>query len=878
MNRSNWRHRSWKGFWFFILSVSLATGSWLQAQERQECLIVLDASNSMSGYKKGTQKMRIAKGVIGELVATMPENIDLGLVVYGHRRKSDCDDIELMISPAPLNRSAFMQTVNSIRPNGKTPLTNAIEFAANSLSTAREGASIILLTDGLETCKRDPCEAVAALLASGIKLTAHVIAFDLSADQASQIECIAELTGGRFLATDNAEGLLDALTVAINVVATGPSQITTIQPVPQPAPAPTAVVVAEPEPEPVIEEFPITLTVPESVPAGSDFEVAWQGPGNPDDFITIVPDWAEERVYKNRSQIEQNNPVTLKALIDPQKAEVRYISAATKKVLGRATVNLTEVEASVSGPSEAVQGNTITVEWTGPAYSGDFLTIVAKDAEPGTWKAIAYAKRGTPEVKITGLPEAGLGEIRYITGQDRRTLARADINFVEAFVTLSAVEEAIAGGDVTVEWAGPANKGDYITIVPAATEEGKYLKYAYAKLGEPIVKVTAPMDSGPAEIRYIAGSGRATLARIPILIKEAEVTLSAPADAVAGSAVNIDWDGPGNKGDFITIVPTYAEERTYMKYAYAQPGEYAVKVVAPMDAGDAEIRYLSGSNRQVLARRPITIHLPEVTLTAPEETVAGSTVKIEWTGPANQGDFITIVSKYADERTYSKVGYAKRGSEVLDIVAPMDVGEAEVRYLAGSDRRTLARVPIQIKAAEIVLNAVRDATVGNLIRVEWQGPANKGDFITLVNKSAADSFHQRPAYVTRGKPVVELQAPMTPGEMEIRYIGGANRVPLGRIPLTLAETRVGLEPPESAVINQTIYIHWSGPQNQNDYLTIVPAGSPDNQRGPVTYTNQGSPASIRLPGESGKYEVRYIAGQGREVLGRTPIEILDSEQ
>jgi Ca-activated chloride channel family protein len=51
-----------------------------------------------------------------------------------------------------------------------------------------------------------------------------VVAFDLSADQAREIECIATQTGGQFLAADDAGGLLDALNVAITVVAYGPPQ------------------------------------------------------------------------------------------------------------------------------------------------------------------------------------------------------------------------------------------------------------------------------------------------------------------------------------------------------------------------------------------------------------------------------------------------------------------------------------------------------------------------------------------------------------------------------------------------------------------------------------------------------------------------------
>ncbi|MCB1120653.1 MAG: VWA domain-containing protein [Verrucomicrobiae bacterium] len=842
------------------------------SQEQQKCLIILDASNSMSGYKKGTMKMRIAQQVINDLVTSMPQNIDLGLVVYGHRKKSDCEDIELMFPPGAVDRKSFIDKVNRIRANGKTPLTNSLHFAADTMKEyANGGGSVILLTDGLETCEGDPCEAVAALAASGINLTVHVVAFDLRADQASQLECIANASGGQFLNAEDASGLLEAMTVAITTVSEGPSS--PLASAPAPAPQTVASPPAEPEPAPAVEEEPVKLTVPESVPVGSEFEVTWEGSGEANDYLTIVPDWAKDSVHQNKSTTNLENPVSVTALIQPQVAEVRYISSVTGNVRGRAKVTLTEVEATVSGPAQAVQGNEIEVVWTGPAYDGDFVTIVPKDAKEGTYEGFQYATRDKPTLEIRGLPASGPAEIRYVTGQDRRTLARADIQFVEALVNLSSVNQAVAGSEVAIGWEGPANQGDFITIVPKGTAEGRYQKFQYAQKGTNSVTVTAPMETGEAEIRYVAGNGRATLARIPIMINEAEVSLTAPREAVAGSEVPVEWVGPANKGDFITIVPAYAEESKYLKYAYAQEGKSPVEITAPMEAVEAEVRYLSGSGRQILARTAITIKAAEVTLTAPSDVTAGSMIKVDWTGPGNKGDFITVVSKFAEERAYGKLAYAQPRQNTIDLEAPMETGECEIRYLAGADRRTLARIPILVKAAEVTLKAADKATVGSLIKVEWQGPANRGDFITLVNKSAADNYYQRPVYVNKGQWTVDVLAPMTPGEMEIRYLAGTNRVPLQRIPITLEEAKITFELPETAPPGQALVFNWTGPQNQNDYITLVPAGSPDNQRGPIAYTNQGSPARINTPNEAGQYEMRYISGQGREVLGKEGIEI-----
>ncbi|NJM37223.1 MAG: hypothetical protein HC845_04765 [Akkermansiaceae bacterium] len=36
-----------------------------------------------------------------------------------------------------------------------------------------------------------------------------------------------------------------------------------------------------------------------------------------------------------------------------------------------------------------------------------------------------------------------------------------------------------------IEWIGPNNPGDFITIVPKATEDGTYAEWAYTKDGSP---------------------------------------------------------------------------------------------------------------------------------------------------------------------------------------------------------------------------------------------------------------------------------------------------------------------------------------------------------------------------------------------------------
>lgn len=46
----------------------------------------------MWGQVEGTAKITIAKDVLTSLVTDLPQDLNVGLVAYGHRRKGDCRD------------------------------------------------------------------------------------------------------------------------------------------------------------------------------------------------------------------------------------------------------------------------------------------------------------------------------------------------------------------------------------------------------------------------------------------------------------------------------------------------------------------------------------------------------------------------------------------------------------------------------------------------------------------------------------------------------------------------------------------------------------------------------------------------------------------
>jgi Ca-activated chloride channel family protein len=188
------------------------------ASVEQKVIIVLDASGSMRGKTDGKTKMVVAKGMLKDLMATWDSNIEVGLVVYGHRVKGDCSDIELMVPVGSNNKAAFTEAMAKIKPMGKTPLSAAVIKAADQLGYTEQKATVILISDGIETCKMDPCTVAKKLKEKGVDFTAYVVGFDVDKAQQRDLKCIATNTGGEFFEANNAADLKIALTTVVKEV------------------------------------------------------------------------------------------------------------------------------------------------------------------------------------------------------------------------------------------------------------------------------------------------------------------------------------------------------------------------------------------------------------------------------------------------------------------------------------------------------------------------------------------------------------------------------------------------------------------------------------------------------------------------------------
>lgn len=192
-----------------IVSTVSLTGS---QQDTSSTMLVLDASGSMWAQVGGRTKIAIARDAVDTMVSTWRGG-DLGLMAYGHNRKGDCNDIEVLHPIGRADAAAMRRTVGGLNPRGMTPISASVRQAANLLRLSERKATVILISDGEETCGADPCAVGKELEAIGVDFTAHVVGFDIARGSRArqQLECLAASTGGRYLDARDARELSEAL-------------------------------------------------------------------------------------------------------------------------------------------------------------------------------------------------------------------------------------------------------------------------------------------------------------------------------------------------------------------------------------------------------------------------------------------------------------------------------------------------------------------------------------------------------------------------------------------------------------------------------------------------------------------------------------------
>lgn len=202
------------------------------AQALEEAMLIIDASRSMWGQIEGENRIVIARNVLSDVFQRYETRLKLGLMAYGNRSQSNCSDINQLKRIGLIDAARYSKAVRRINPRGKTPIARSLQLTARRLDYKNKKTTLILLSDGLDNCRGNPCTMAKTLEESGNYFTVHVIAFSVPKVDHPGLSCIARNTGGKFFAAKNEAELSTAFTNVIKTITTTPI------PIPQEPPKP----------------------------------------------------------------------------------------------------------------------------------------------------------------------------------------------------------------------------------------------------------------------------------------------------------------------------------------------------------------------------------------------------------------------------------------------------------------------------------------------------------------------------------------------------------------------------------------------------------------------------------------------------------------
>lgn len=449
-------------------------------------VLVLDGSNSMWGQIDGQTKISLARSAFGDILSRIEANRPVGLIAYGHRKASDCGDIEVISAPGTGNRDLMAAAVDAITPRGRTPITQALGTAARTLDN-RKG-SIVLVSDGIETCGGDPCALAAQLKADNLDLVAHVIGVDIQKpEEKAALSCIADATGGTYYDVIKSADLGLALERTTQTPATP---------------------VASPDPE-LVALDPATLTAPDTAELGTMIEVEWSGPGGEFDRIGVYVPGADVRDALVSGLVLAGNPLPLRMPGQEGSFELRYVASDGESVLATRPILLMPLKGAIQAPDTVEAGYSVPVRWaTNFDPETDYVTIVPVDAPDSTYAVSQFLRTDGVSLRAPGTP--GLYEIRVVreAGDVNTVQERKPIRIEPSAANLDAPTVVWAGSGFTVIASGPGTADGeddvYLTITRPDEGAGSYSHgYDYVHASGDAINLKAPEERGMYELRYV---------------------------------------------------------------------------------------------------------------------------------------------------------------------------------------------------------------------------------------------------------------------------------------------------------------------------------------------------------------------------------------
>lgn len=428
-----------------------------------------------------------------------------------------------------------------------------------------------------------------------------------------------------------------------------------------------------------------------------------------------------------------------------------------------------------------------------------FLRLEGKEERKDA-RFLAETRPGTPvavphgDYVVNAAAAAKDGGIRW--GSQRLTVgpkgtARVTVKITQTIAPVRPhplAAETFQGAELAVDFDGfwqPAATVDVVWMGPKSThtniDDDDGLPSMPPNVQDKPFKVAIPGRAGAYEIRYTLCAPRLVLARWPVRVKRAEVSIEAPAQAPVASVLNVTLRGM--LGPAQTLHLRDAEGDSKRNERISQRGEQQVTIRLPFEPGRYELAVTTQGDRTPLARRPLVIEPAPIAIAYPEHVALGTPATLDWPLSGSIDTSVALWSAPAQGKPARQIWDRLRPGTGRLVAAPGDYELRLFQHRGTRDPRVIARKPVRVEGRAFE-------------SVPGQVAAEQA---LTVKLALAGQFFDRVMFVPRGKDralslfdethprgnEVAIKAPAKPGAYDLIYAMGevGQRMIVERVPV-----------------------------------------------------------------------------------------------
>jgi len=642
---------------FFIVALAASTPAPAAAPTTVE--IVLDASGGMhQGGVGGTPihaSVREALvAVIAEAAALRPE-MTIGLRLAGGRAPGNeagpCSATSAPLPATDVDPGQWARILDAVEPHGLRPLIGSVLATLGDLETESKDPRVVVVTSGDDQCGAGPYQVAAALAVAERPIELRMVGLGLDQSVLDRFgavptrnattaeELLSALrwavleiedeprTVGALLLEPAADIIDPGVTrVQLDDLATGATHTETINGQSRfELPTGRYRLAVEPEEGGRFELRDILIV------AGGDTEVELDLRPPPPVVLDLGTDpaivgtqiWidiAGDAPALARLVFVDANGLAVSPLEDPIKNHgwinappltgtldlllVNPAAGGVHRVLARRPITLVAGVPNLTASDDVEAGENLTVNWSGSPAFGDFVALVPREGSAADVLSCT-AVSVLSELRLRAPSMDAELDLIYVVGKTLAVSARYPLKVTAPAVSLAAPDRIAAGERFEITWSGPEGDEDFLSLALPEYLDDAYLEWGRIEDGK-VLTFRAPDKPGVYEVRYVDGDTGKALARTRIEVMSIPIELRVPSTSAAGLRFEVQWTGPAAPGDFISISKPGSHPHQHLDWAsttFSSP----LTLAAPPKPGTYEVRYVTGSGREILAFTTIEV-------------------------------------------------------------------------------------------------------------------------------------------------------------------------------------------------------------------------------------------------------------------------------